>query len=98
MSDLLEKEKQKQAIKPPTLHNVVFLNDDFTSFEFVVDCLVSIFGKTEEQATMLAKSIHNSGKAVVGTYTKDIAITKQSKTMDIAQRREFPLQVIVEAA
>ncbi len=47
---------------------------------------------------MLAKSIHNSGKAVVGTYTKDIAITKQSMTMDIAQRLEFPLQVIVEAA
>lgn len=98
MSELLDKQTIKQAIKPPKMWNVIFVNDDFTTFEFVMTCLMSIFNKTEEQAFSLTKAVHDSGKAIVGQYPKDIAETKQEMCIDFARANEYPLQVVIEQA
>lgn len=76
--------------------NVIFLNDDFTTFEFVMALLMQVFNKSGEQAIMITKEVHEKGKGVVGTYTKEIALTKQTIAMDYAKQYEYPLQVIVE--
>lgn len=100
MSETIDKQKEaiKKAVKPPAMYNVLFLNDDYTTFEFVMACLQHIFGKTEEQAYLITQQIHNAGKGVVGQYTKDIALTKQQMALDFAQSMEYPLQVIIEQA
>ena len=96
MSEIIEKETIKQNVKPPVMWNVVMINDEYTTFEFVLECLRIVFGKGEEQAFIITKAIHEQGKGIVGTYTKDIAVTKQIQAMEMAQREEHPLQVKVE--
>ena len=96
MSETFEKETVKQSLKPPVMWNVIFLNDDFTTFEFVIACLMEVFNKSEEQASMIATDIHEKGKGVVGQYTQDIALTKKEDAMGFAIKYEHPLQVLVE--
>lgn len=96
MSELLDKQTNKQAVKPPKMWNVVFVNDDFTTFEFVMVCLMCIFNKTEEQAFAITKAIHESGKGIVGQYSKDMAETKTQMAIEFAREREHPLHIEME--
>lgn len=98
MAEIFEKQTEKQAVKPPVMWNVIFLNDDFTSFEFVIACLISVFKKSMEEAVRITEEVHHKGKGIAGLYTKDIAITKQQETMAYAKSQEHPLQVVVEPA
>ena len=65
------------ALKRPTLFDVVFFNDKKTHYEFVVLVLMHLFGKDYETATELTGYIHEKGRAVVATYTYEIAATKR---------------------
>lgn len=98
MSEQLEKQTSKQAVKPPAMFSVIFVNDDFTPFDFVIAVLMKVFQKSESQAEMIAGEIHKKGNGVVGQYTKDIADTKKDMAMAYAQALEHPLQVKIEAA
>ncbi len=80
---------------PPT-KNVVFYNDDFTTMDFVIDVLVSIFNKSHEEAEKLMRQVHESGSSVVGTYTYDIAVSRTNLTIQVARKKGFPLRVEVE--
>lgn len=93
MSEILEKEKVTLKVKPPKMWQVVFLNDDFTPFEFVMIILMTIFNKNQEQAWQITQKVHQEGKSVVGQYPYDIAQTKQQKAIDLARENEFPLQI-----
>ena len=92
--DLAVKEKIK--IKKPRNYNVFLYNDDFTSFEFVINVLMTIFGHSAESAVMLTHSIHTAGRGVAGTYTFEIAEQKKLDTIELARANEFPLVVEVE--
>ena len=96
MSELLEKQTNKQAVKPPAMWNVIFVNDDFTTFEFVQVVMMAIFNKSTEQAYILTKSVHESGKAVVGQYSKDIAETKRDMAIEFAKEEGHPLNILLE--
>ena len=65
-------EKEKIDL-PPRKFNIVFYNDDFTSFQVVEYILMKFYNKTKEEANALAAKIHNEGKSIVGTYSKDLA-------------------------
>lgn len=80
---------------PPEM-NVVMYNDDFTSMDFVVEVLISVFNKSKETAEQLMTNIHNLGSAVVGTYTYDIAVSRANLATSLARKNEFPLRVEVE--
>lgn len=80
---------------PPNAQ-VVFYNDDYTTKEFVVDVLVSVFHKSEADAGSLMESVHKTGSAVVGVYTYDIAATRASITTQRARQQGFPLRVEVQ--
>lgn len=85
---------EKNAIPPEC--QVVFYNDDYTTKDFVVTVLVSIYHKTENDAVAIMESVHRSGSAVVGVYTYDIAATRAEITVRRARAAGFPLRVEVE--
>ena len=84
------------SIEVPPEKDVVFYNDDYTTMEFVVDVLMSIFNKSHDDAQMLMETVHNQGCAVIGTYTDDIAVSRTNLTRSIAKKNGFPLRVEVE--
>ena len=71
-------------------------NDDFTTMEFVVFILVTVFRKNEAEAMRLMLEVHHSGKAPVGTYSYDIAISKVTKATELARSEGFPLRLTIE--
>lgn len=88
--------KTRISISPPNKWNVVFLNDDVTPMELVIEILTEIFHHTAEAAEKLTLEIHNSGHAVVGTYIYEIAEQKGLEATAIARDAGFPLQIKVE--
>ena len=96
MEDLLTREKMK--VEVPKRYNVVMINDDFTPMDFVIDILIALFGKTLEEAFALTLEVHNKGRGIAGTYTRDIAETKVAQAMDLAKAEEHPFRVETQQA
>ena len=92
--DTLVKEKTK--LDETGLWDVIFLNDNITTMEFVIRVLKQIFGKTQEQAENITKKIHEDGQGVVGSYVHEVAEQKGIETTLIARQETFPLQVKVK--
>lgn len=95
-TDVKIDEKVTVSLQPPRLWKVVFLNDDKTPMEFVIELLTSIFKHTEEGAQQLTLEIHNTGSAVVGIYTHEIAEQKGIEATTIARANGHPLQINIE--
>ncbi len=89
-------EKIKREIKEPDFYKVVFLNDQQTPMEFVIEVLQAVFGHSAETASAITLTIHNEGSGIVGVYTYEIAEQKGIETVNIARTSGFPLQVKVE--
>ena len=87
----------RQRIRPPAMHQVVMLNDDYTPMEFVVYVIREIFHKDTATATQLMLKIHLDGRAVCGIYTPDIAASKVDQVMSAARQGGHPLQCIHES-
>jgi ATP-dependent Clp protease adaptor protein ClpS len=91
-------EKKALRTKPPSLYQVVMLNDDYTPMEFVVMVLQHYFHRDLDTATQIMLKIHHEGRGVCGVYPKDIAATKVELVLAAARRDGHPLQCIMEAA
>ncbi|MDA9302658.1 ATP-dependent Clp protease adaptor ClpS [bacterium] len=85
-------------LRGPNKHHVIMLNDDSTPMEFVVQVLITIFRKTNEQATEVMLEIHEKGKAIAGTYMYEVAEQKQLETTNAARAAGYPLSTITEEA
>lgn len=83
--------KERLKIQLPKRFHVVFYNDDFTPFYFVEEVLTVIFNKSLEEAKKITMEVHEKGKSIAGTYTQEIAKTKQEQTLFNAKRNGFPL-------
>lgn len=92
------KERQGILIGTPKQYKVVMHNDDFTTMEFVVKVLKSVFFKSDVEAESLMLAIHKSGKAVVGVYTYDVAASKVRKATLMAREENFPLRLTCSPA
>lgn len=92
------KERSKSKVKEPKQYNVIMINDDFTTMEFVVEVLMDIFHKDEMTAQAIMLNVHNNGKAVVGKYPYDIAITRVNTALARAKDQGFPFRMTVEEA
>lgn len=92
------KERINNKLKEPHQYKVIMWNDDFTTMEFVVDVLVSIFHKDEITAQALMLDVHKKGKAVVGKYPYDIAATKVKAALSRAKEQGFPFRMTLEEA
>lgn len=84
--------------KKPRPWNVLLHNDDYTTMDFVQTVLITIFHHNASSAAQLMLQVHHKGKAVAGTYTRDIAETKQSEAMVVARKSGHPLKCTVEPA
>ena len=88
--------KEKIKLEEPSLYDVIFLNDNITTQDFVIRCLKQIFNKSQEEATAIMKKIHQNGQGVVGSYIHEIAEQKGIETTLLARQEGFPLQVKVK--
>ncbi len=86
----------EEKVEKPSLYRVVLHNDDYTSMEFVVLVLHSIFHRNLEDAYRLMMDVHMKGKGVAGVYSFEVAEMKVSETMDLARENEFPLLCTME--
>lgn len=86
----------RTAPKEPRKYNVIILNDDFTTFEFVIMVVMTVFGKTEAEACNIAETTHVHQKATVGSYTLDIAKSKVAKATAMARAEGFPLRFEIQ--
>lgn len=91
------REKTRIDIREPKHYRVIMHNDDFTTMEFVVDILRDIFRKGEVEAIHLMMLVHESGRASVGSYPYDIAVTKVQAATARAKEEGFPFRMTVEA-
>lgn len=82
----------------PEEFRVILLNDDYTTMDFVVAVLMSVFHKSLIEATKIMLDVHQKGRGVVGTYTYDIALTKVNRVHSLAKENGFPLKCIMEKA
>ena len=92
------KERTGGKVKEPEQYNVIMLNDDFTTMEFVVGLLTDIFHKDSVTAEALMMRVHQEGKAVIGKYPYDIAVTRVKKALARAREQGFPFRMTVEEA
>ena len=95
-SDVLVRKKKKTD--EPSMYKVVLLNDDYSTMEFVVMILETVFSKTRPQAEAVMLAVHSNGSGVAGVYTKEIAETKISSVRSLARQNEFPLRCRLEPA
>ena len=88
----------KTNIKPPSLYNVIYMNDNVTTMEFVVETLKTIFHHSEETAHEITMKIHEEGSSVVSTLPYEIAEQKGVEATLLARTNGFPLNVKLEPA
>jgi len=89
------KEVTKNKTKKPKLFQVLLLNDDYTTMEFVVEVLRRFFGKSNDAAHALMLKIHIEGEAVCGVYSHDVAQTKVSQVIDFSRKNDQPLMCVI---
>ena len=82
--------ESETKLEKPKLFKVLLHNDDFTTMEFVISVLETVFGHTEAQATAIMLHVHHRGVGVAGVFPLDIAETKAKRRWTSPVRRSFP--------
>ena len=80
----------------PKMYKVILHNDDYSTFDFVVEVLIDVFNKTKDEAIELTFKVDNEGFAIVGVYPYDIAETKVLMVKEMAESAGFPLLATME--
>lgn len=88
--------KPLEAIKEPPLYRVVYLNDNQTTYEFVIETLIEYFNYTVETAEQITVDIHDAGSAVVAVLPYEIAEQKGVEVTMLARAQSYPLQIKLE--
>jgi ATP-dependent Clp protease adaptor protein ClpS len=95
-TDTTVEEKVVVSLQPPKLWKVIFLNDDQTPMELVIDLLTGIFKHNESKAKDITLEIHETGSAVAGVYAFEIAEQKGIEATGVARQHGSPLRITVE--
>ena len=90
--------KTRKKLKPPTGYKVLLHNDNYTTMEFVVYVLESIFNKSPSDAMRIMLLVHKNGIGVCGVFTHEVAETKVAAVHDLASQYEYPLKASMEEA
>jgi ATP-dependent Clp protease adaptor protein ClpS len=90
-------QQTQQKVDKPRMYKVLLHNDNYTTMEFVVLVLMSIFRKPESEAVRIMLDVHHKGIGVVGVYPHEIAETRVRQVMELAQREQYPLLCTLEA-
>ena len=85
-----------ERVEHPRLWKVLLHNDDFTTQEFVVWVLETVFHLPHADAFGIMMHVHQAGVGVAGLFTRDVAETKVRTTQQLAEQHEYPLLVTTE--
>lgn len=88
--------KSKVKIKKPNRYAVYILNDDYSTWQFVVLTLTKIFNKNELEASTITTSVHNGGEGLCGIYSKEIAESKVYAATEFAKLNKQPLRTVMK--
>jgi ATP-dependent Clp protease adaptor protein ClpS len=91
-------EKSRPRVEKTRMYHVVLLNDDYTTMEFVVEILETVFSKSQQEAYRIMLHVHTHGRGVCGAYSYEEAETKVVSVHDLARERGFPLRSTIEEA
>ncbi|MDX9787337.1 MAG: ATP-dependent Clp protease adapter ClpS [Desulfobacterales bacterium] len=86
----------RERVEEPRLYKVLLHNDDYTTMEFVVDILMNVFHKSQEDAVLIMLNVHKQGIGLCGIYTFDVAETKVDLVHSLARSNGFPLKCTME--
>jgi len=92
------KERVETKKQEPILYKVVLLNDDYTTMEFVVHVLETIFQRSPAEAYQIMMHVHVNGRGIAGVYPWEVAETKATKVVEQARASGYPLQAVTEEA
>lgn len=92
------KTRTEEEIKAPRPYRVLLHNDAYTTMEFVIEVIITVFQKPAAEATRIMLDVHEKGIGVVGIYPYDIAATKAREVEKRARQNDFPLKCTVEEA
>ena len=95
-TDIVIDDKVKTTLEPPNLYKVLFLNDDKTPMDFVIELLTDIFKHNEQNAKRITLEVHESGSGVAGVYSYEIAEHKAIEATNVSKENGFPLQIKIE--
>ena len=90
------KTKSRKKLKPPQSYKVLLHNDNYTTMEFVIFVLETVFSKSLSEATSIMLHVHNNGIGVCGSYSYEVAETKVETVHSLAEKYEFPLLATME--
>ena len=91
----VDSKTSKQKLQLPNRFDVLLLNDDYTSMDFVVEVLRKFFHKEFFAAETIMLKIHIDGEAVCGTYSYDVAQTKVSQVIEYSRKNDQPLMSVL---
>jgi ATP-dependent Clp protease adaptor protein ClpS len=92
------KERAEIKNEEPKLFNVILLNDDYTTMEFVLQILETLFHKSPAEAYRIMMQVHRNGRGLAGVYTWEVAETKAEKVAVLAADAGYPLRATIEEA
>ena len=95
-TDSAVRERIKPKKKDPTLYKVVLLNDDYTTMEFVIHVLETVFQQSPAEAYRVMMHVHVNGRGIAGVYSWEVAETKAATVMSMAREAGFPLRAALE--
>ena len=90
------KTTERTALQEPPRYRVLLHNDDYTTMDFVVMILQSVFNKDTEEATRIMLNVHQQGVGIAGVYTREIGETKVTIVHRLAKKYQFPLKCTLE--
>jgi ATP-dependent Clp protease adaptor protein ClpS len=95
-TDITIDERIKRKLREPSKYKIIFLNDDATPMEWVIDVLTTIYRHSQKSAENITMTIHTEGSGVVGVYSHEVAEVKMHETIVASRDRGFPLNITLE--
>jgi ATP-dependent Clp protease adaptor protein ClpS len=92
------KERVERRTKEPARFKVVLLNDNYTTMDFVMQVLETVFQKSPAEAYRIMMHVHVNGSGIAGVYPFELAETKVDTVTSMARHAEFPLRATIEEA
>lgn len=96
-TDVRTKIKPNLKLNEPSMYKILYINDDVTTMEFVVNSLIEHFDYTDVTATKITEDIHDKGSAVVAVLPYEVAEQKGIEVTVDARNQGFPLQIKIES-
>jgi ATP-dependent Clp protease adaptor protein ClpS len=88
--------RPKKKLARPRPYKVLLHNDDYTTMEFVVWILETVFRHDLATATRIMMHVHKNGVGIAGIYPREVAETRVNQVEKLAREHEFPLRCSTE--